>query len=123
MNFPDDDNGKMLQMMAESGINLTQECEIDFYAVFADEQDAEVAMEELAKQELAQGGALEIQLDEANNQFELILTKVLVPEYDAIVATEEALNAFVSDYHGSSDGWGVMQPEHEHDEDDDHHHH
>lgn len=31
MQFPDDDNGKMLAAMAEAGIDLTKELDVDFF--------------------------------------------------------------------------------------------
>ena len=107
MQYPDDDNGKMLQAMAESGIDLTKALDVDFFLVFEDKRDAESALEDLVARE--EEGELEINFNEELEKWELIVTINMVPEYDAIVARELALNEFASEYEGMTDGWGVMQ--------------
>ncbi len=107
MQYPDDDNGKMLQAMAESGIDLTKSLDVDFFLVFEDKRDAESALEDLVARE--EEGELEINFNEELEKWELIVTLNMVPEYEAIVAREVALNEFASEYDGMTDGWGVMQ--------------
>ncbi|MCL2915765.1 ribonuclease E inhibitor RraB [Shewanella corallii] len=107
MQYPDDDNGKMLQAMAESGIDLTKSLDVDFFLVFEDKRDAESALEDLVARE--EEGELEINFNEELKKWELIVTLNMVPEYEAIVAREVALNEFASEYDGMTDGWGVMQ--------------
>ena len=62
MQFPDDDNGKMLAAMAEAGIDLTKALDVDFFLVFEDQRDAESALEELANSDL--DGELELNLND-----------------------------------------------------------
>lgn len=107
MQFPDDDNGQMLAAMAEAGIDLSRELEVDFFLVFEDKRDAESALEELSQSD--QAGELELNFDEESNQWEVIVCVPMVPEYDALVAKETQLNAFAQQFDGISDGWGVMQ--------------
>ncbi|MCL1036641.1 ribonuclease E inhibitor RraB [Shewanella submarina] len=107
MQYPDDDNGKMLQAMAESGIDLTKSLDVDFFLVFEDKRDAESALEDLVARE--EEGELEINFNEELEKWELIVTLNMVPEYEAIVAREVELNEFASEYDGMTDGWGVMQ--------------
>ena len=118
MHFPDDDNGKMLQAMAEAGLDLTREMAIDFFIVFEDKRDAESALEDLVAQE--SDGELEIHFNEEIEKHELIVTLTMVPEYDAVVAKEIELNDFASEYEGMTDGWGVMQHQDGDDDFDDH---
>jgi hypothetical protein len=107
MQFPDDDNGSMLQAMAESGIDLTQALEVDFFLVFDDQRDAESALEALSQQD--QDGELELVFNEEITKWELIVAINMVPAYDALVAKETELNTFAAEFDGMTDGWGVMQ--------------
>jgi len=107
MQFPDDDNGQMLAAMAESGIDLTCELEVDFFLVFKDKRDAESALEVLTQQD--EQGELELHFDEEANQWEVIVSIQMVPEYDALNTKETQLNDFAKEFDGISDGWGVMQ--------------
>jgi hypothetical protein len=122
MQFPDDDNGAMLQAMAESGIDLTQALEVDFFLVFDDQRDAESALEALSQQD--QDGELELVFNEEITKWELIVAINMVPAYDALVAKETELNTFAAEFDGMTDGWGVMQHQEGDDEftDDDHVH-
>ena len=107
MQFPDDDNGKMLTAMAESGIDLTKALNVDFFLVFEDQRDAESALEELTKSDLE--GEVELLLNDESGKWELIVCLNMVPEYDAIVEQEVSLNHFAEEFGGMTDGWGVMQ--------------
>ncbi|MGL4475126.1 MAG: ribonuclease E inhibitor RraB [Shewanella sp.] len=114
MQFPDDDNGQMLAAMQESGIDLSQALDVDFFLVFEDKRDAESALEDLSASEL--NGELELTFNEELEKWELIVCLNMVPEYDALVAKETWLNIFAGEFDGQSDGWGVMQHQHGDDE-------
>ncbi|GLS82662.1 ribonuclease E inhibitor RraB [Paraferrimonas haliotis] len=107
MNFPDDDNGKMLQAMADAGMSLDQSLDIDFFMMFEDQSDAESAMAQFEDDN--PGAFIEVHLDEEQGLWELIVSKHMVPDYDAIVISEERLDEFAKGFNGYSDGWGVMQ--------------
>lgn len=70
MQFPDDDNGKMLQAMQESGIDLSKPLDVDFFLVFDDQRDAESALEDLSQSE--QAGEVELQFNEEIEKWETI---------------------------------------------------
>ncbi|QIJ05014.1 ribonuclease E inhibitor RraB [Shewanella chilikensis] len=120
MQFPDDDNGKMLQAMQESGIDLSKPLDVDFFLVFDDQRDAESALEDLSQSE--QAGEVELQFNEEIEKWELIVCINMVPEYQALVTRETELNSFAAEFDGMTDGWGVMQHQDGDDEfaDDDH---
>ncbi|WP_144214179.1 ribonuclease E inhibitor RraB [Shewanella donghaensis] len=107
MQFPDDDNGKMLAAMAESGIDLTVALDVDFFLIFDDQRDAESALEALT--ETALQGELELNFSEEIEKWELIVCLNMVPSYDDLVAKEVELNTFAQEFDGMTDGWGVMQ--------------
>ncbi|ASJ96348.1 MULTISPECIES: ribonuclease E inhibitor RraB [Shewanella] len=120
MQYPDDDNGKMLAAMADAGIDLTKALDVDFFLVFEDQRDAESAVEELAKSDLE--GELELHLNDELGKWELIVCINMVPEYQAIVDQEFELNEFAAEFGGATDGWGVMQHQEGDDEFADHDH-
>ncbi|GIU51349.1 MULTISPECIES: ribonuclease E inhibitor RraB [Shewanella] len=107
MQFPDDDNGKMLAAMAESGIDLSVALDVDFFLIFDDQRDAESALEALAQTDL--NGELELNFSEEIEKWELIVCLNMVPSYDDLVAKEIELNTFAQEFDGMTDGWGVMQ--------------
>ncbi|MGB0894647.1 MAG: ribonuclease E inhibitor RraB [Parashewanella sp.] len=107
MQFPDDDNGKMLAAMADSGIDLSQSMDVDFFLVFDAQRDAETALEDLVKSE--KDGDVELLFNEETTKWELIVSINMVPNYDDVIATETELNAFAEEFDGMTDGWGVMQ--------------
>ena len=122
MQFPDDDNGKMLAAMAEAGIDLTKALDVDFFLVFDDQRDAETALEELANSDLE--GEVELNLNDELGKWEIIVCINMVPDYDDLVEQETILNYFAAEFGGMTDGWGVMQHQEGDDEfmDDDHVH-
>ena len=69
-------------------------------------------------------GELELNFDEENTKWEVIVCLQMVPEYAALVGKETELNSFAQEFDGISDGWGVMQNQGGDDEfaDDDHVH-
>ncbi|KPZ70512.1 hypothetical protein AN944_02260 [Shewanella sp. P1-14-1] len=120
MQFPDDDNGKMLAAMAESGIDLSVALDVDFFLIFDDQRDAESALEALTQTDLK--GELELNFSEEIEKWELIVCLNMVPAYETVVAKEIELNDFAQEFDGMTDGWGVMQHQEGDDEfaDDDH---
>ena len=107
MQFPDDDNGKMLAAMVESGIDLSKPLDVDFFLLFEDKRDADVAYENLPSLDLK--AVIELNLNDEIGKWELIVCVNMVPEYDLLVERESFLNDFAHDFGGMSDGWGVMQ--------------
>lgn len=120
MQFPDDDNGKMLQAMADAGIDLSVALDVDFFLVFEDQRDAESATEELGKSDLE--GEIELLLNDESGKWELIVCLNMVPDYNTIVEQELSLHEFAQEFGGVTDGWGVMQNQEGDDDfaDDDH---
>ncbi|MFQ6371808.1 ribonuclease E inhibitor RraB [Shewanella sp. YIC-542] len=106
MQFPDDDNGQMLQAMQDAGMDLSQALVVDFFLVFAEQRDAESALEDLTA---AAEHEVELNFNEDIDKWEITASVKMVPGYDAIVAKETALNDFAMQFDGMTDGWGVMQ--------------
>lgn len=107
MQFPDDDNGKMLAAMQDAGMDLTQKLMIDFFLIFDDQRDGESALQELTKSNVE--GDAELNLNDELGKWELIVTLNMLPEYDLLINKEQELNQFAQNFGGMSDGWGVMQ--------------
>ncbi|GGI75549.1 ribonuclease E inhibitor RraB [Shewanella gelidii] len=107
MQFPDDDNGKMLAAMAEAGIDLSKPLAVDFFLVFDDQRDAESALEEIVNSDLEADS--ELNMNDELAKWELIVGIEMVPEYELLVEQETILHEFAQEFGGQSDGWGVMQ--------------
>lgn len=108
MQFPDDANGDMLQVLSEAGLDLTQPMPLDFYLVFKRQDKAEQAEHALVAQYPHQ--AVSLYCNPAN-QWEIKLTITMLPSYEAIRLLEKELEAFARKFAGLTDGWGVMEPE------------
>lgn len=107
MQFPEDDNGKMLAAMQESGIDLSKPLDVDFFLVFDDKRDAESALENAVNLDIK--AQTELNLNDELGKWELIVCVNMLPEYDSLIAQETALHEFAEEFGGVSDGWGVMQ--------------
>ena len=107
MQFPDDANGDMLQLLMESGLVLDQPTELDFYVFFKRQDKAESALTTMA--ERYPDGRLSLALDSAQ-QWELKLTQQVPLNYAAITEFESGLEADCKQLGGKYDGWGVQEP-------------
>lgn len=110
MQFPDDENGDVLRRMAESGFDFSIPHDVEFFAVFRTEREADV----VARQFVADraGGerivAIETQPAEKGGM-ELMLVKSMLVTHENVSAFEARLAERVSQHDGYMDGWGVLQ--------------
>ncbi|WP_028115725.1 ribonuclease E inhibitor RraB [Ferrimonas senticii] len=117
MSFPNDANGELLELMQGEGIDLSQSYMLDFYVIFAEEQQANDAAARVARE--FEGAGLFVNFADDANMWELRLQQEMVPEYDAITAIETLLNKLCKQFKGKTDGWGMLEPEDEFDDQDD----
>ncbi|MCH8536664.1 MAG: ribonuclease E inhibitor RraB [Alkalimonas sp.] len=108
MQFPDDANGDMLQVLTEAGLDLTQPTALDFYLIFKRQDKAERAEQALVTQYPHEPVSLYCN---PANQWEIKITLTMLPSYDAISQQEKEFDAFARKFAGHHDGWGVMEPE------------
>ncbi len=101
-----EENADVLRRMTEDGDDLTQSRDIDFNHLFAREEDA------IAFQEMVRGnGYSEVMRDFWPEESSWLTTVAIrmVPELEAITATELALNEIALPLDGRPDGWGCVE--------------
>lgn len=119
MNFPNDDDGALLQMLFEHGVDLSAPLELEFGLLCSDEAAALKVEKELQETgykaraiydegELEEGEAM----TEANEEFwpswAVIVYITMIPHYDDIVKTQTQLDILAKPFGGEADGWGAV---------------
>ncbi|MBF7074574.1 ribonuclease E inhibitor RraB [Glaciecola sp. MH2013] len=118
-NFPDDEDGNVLKILAERGLDMTAPIEIEF-AIFAKDESAAKA---IANEMERVGLNAEIDFDEGdlddgeaptedNREFwpcwSIYHVVTIVPSYQEIVSIQKRLDVAAKPYGGYSDGWNVQ---------------
>lgn len=119
--YPNDDDGKVLKFMAESGIDMTASIEIEFPIDSKDEETSEKIGEKLKQNgygnieidfdegELKKGEKMTAENEEFWPSWTVYTTFNMIPKYDQIIKIQKDLNALVIPLGGKSDGWGLTQ--------------
>lgn len=126
MQFPNDANGVVLQSMADAGMDLTQEYEIEFCHLFPDEASAlkmnrrmtemKIDVELYNNAELMEDAEEDEfgEIDESIGEgFDVICLVTMVPTHEEITRVELELGEIARECGGEADGWGVMQDDEE----------
>lgn len=103
-NFPNDDDGNVLQALHEKGIDLTKPREIEFYCYVSDLEQAN----EVAAKTKALGFIPDIYEDETTSKISVYNTKRMVPTYQDIMEKQKILNSTLKAYGTVCDGWGTL---------------
>ncbi len=115
--FPDDDDGRVLQDMAASGIDLSKPRAIDFMIDVKSESAGKRLTEDLARK----GYSVQLEYDPGEPDFEsgvddeedfgpswtVYATVTIVPEYDELIARQKALNEIATRHGAKCDSWGT----------------
>jgi len=101
--FPDNADGDTLWRMHISGDDLNAAREIDFWSVFAEEQDAIG----FAVAGLRQGW--KISFSELEDEWQVGAHLIMVPTYDSITNFQDEFAAAISPFNGAIDGWGCFE--------------
>jgi len=102
--FPNDDDGKVLQVLHEKGVDLTKPREIEFYCYVSDLALAN----EVAAKTKALGFLPDIYEDETTSKISVYNTKKMVPTYQNIVENQRTLNSLLEAFGTKCDGWGTL---------------
>lgn len=103
--FPNDDNGAVLQTLFDAGIDLTVEHDIEFMHVLPDEKAAD-AMQRHLRQLGLNGDVVENELD---GEFDVAVVVRMIPSHAEITRVEKQLAALAESNGGRPDGWGIEQ--------------
>lgn len=104
--FPQDDSGDVLRRMQSKGDALTKPRDIDFVAIFADEN----AVESFAGDVRELGYRVEVERGDVKPQlpWDARVIRNMIPTYEAITEFENVLEGIASKYGGQNDGWGCI---------------
>ena len=109
MDFPNDDNGDVLRRMADHGFDFSIPHEIEFFAIFATEENAEEIAKVYVRDREAGRPIRKIETGPYDSGHELFLAVEMLATHKNISDFESELLARIADRGGRLDGWGVMQ--------------
>ncbi|WP_220446259.1 ribonuclease E inhibitor RraB [Microbulbifer harenosus] len=107
--YPDDVNGDVFRRLEEHNFDFSKEYPVDFYAVYATEEEAD-SIAKLYVQDWKNGGNfknIETRPCEKGGM-ELELVPIMKLTYENIVGFENTLAERTSKVNGYLDGWGVL---------------
>ncbi|RLS56486.1 MAG: ribonuclease E inhibitor RraB [Planctomycetota bacterium] len=133
MEFPNDENGSVLQSMQDAGMDLNREYNVEFWHVFKEETSAQ----EMERRVSALGIQTEVfdnsELDESdlfdddedgdddgesfegddeemelNEGFDVLCIVPMIPTHAGITEMEQKLGKIAESCGGEADGWGVL---------------
>lgn len=119
MNFPNDDDGALLQMLAENGVNLSAPMDLEFGVHCPDETSA-LQIEQVLQAagykahalydegDLDEGEAMTDENEESWPYWAVVAFINMVPAYDEIVRIQAHLQELSHSLGGESDGWGAV---------------
>lgn len=112
-NFPDDETGQVLELMEDSGMDLTEPCDIEFSHLFDHESQARnmaTAAEALgARVEVFEPEELDDDEEIEESAWDVVCTFEMVPTHKGITTRETELSQLAESLGGHADGWGVLQ--------------
>ena len=102
--YPDDENGKVLKNMSNRGINLDREYEIDFFHFFKNEKSAVDMVREINM--MYENVKASIYINDVANGFDVYVSAKIYPTHSNISSAELLFAEIAEKYNGKSDGWG-----------------
>ena len=110
MIFPDDENGDVLRRMADSDFPFSQPHDVDFFALFARNDDAAfVAKQFIADHKAGNRVAAVKTSAHESGGTELKIVKSMLVTHENVSAFETLLAERCARFDSKLDGWGVMQ--------------
>ncbi len=103
--FPNDENGQLLQQMYNAGDDITQPRIVDFCFVFTDRERALAFVTDVNDKNIESC----LSWYGEKSMWQVIIKQDMAPEYERITVTESALAAKAQKVGGKADGWGCMQ--------------
>ena len=104
MQFPDDDNGRVLKEMMDSGDDLSKPRLIEFQHVFTSKEDALAFIGAVSNET----DRFELSWFEAKRSWNVQVARYMIPTYRGVTSLELALEAEARKHNGQPDGWGCF---------------
>ena len=117
--FPDDEDGAVLASLAEAGVDLSQQLELEFVI----DAPHEAAANKIAEAVRAGGHACQVEYDEGEPDedgevdaddeefvpsWAIYVGIEMVPEHARIVQLQQMFTQLAEPHGGACDGWGAM---------------
>jgi hypothetical protein len=107
--YPDDLNGDVFRRMEADNFDFSIEHPVEFYAVYATEQEADLIARQYVKDRKEGQKFVNIETFPCEDGgMELELVPVMMVTYENIVAFEKTLTERTSEVEGYLDGWGII---------------
>ncbi|MGN4425332.1 ribonuclease E inhibitor RraB [Bacillus cereus group sp. MYBK30-1] len=104
MNFPKDEDGKVLKMLYKQGADFSKSHEVEFFIAIPNQDSGERILLQLKENGL--NG--ELNYDEEFEEWTCICSKEMMLNYEDIVRIQEELDELSKQLGGYIDGWGTM---------------
>ncbi|TRX55894.1 ribonuclease E inhibitor RraB [Thalassomonas sp. M1454] len=105
MNFPNDENGSVLNEMHQAGVDLTKVTTVKFFQLFEDEKNARAMAEHLETEKIAID--VEVHPDKTSGVWDVDCCIEILPSYENIVSKEAMFEKLARKFDGYNDGWGI----------------
>ena len=102
--LPDDADGAVLRQLAEDGNDLSKFMVIDFHVIVPD-QEVGLEFGEAARQS---GYKTELSYDQDQDEFTAWCSKLMLPDYQALIDAQVELAELALPFGGALDGWGTI---------------
>ena len=110
VNFPDDENGDVFRRMQQSGFDFALPHDVEFFAFFATETDADACAMMFVADRAAGDPLVGIETRPSHRGgMEPELVRRMVLTHDAVTAFERLFRQRADAHGGTLDGWGVLQ--------------
>lgn len=104
MQYPEDENGFVLQSMFNKGVNLERKYEIDFFHLFQDEESAVKMAQEINSK--YSDVKIAISINDVAGGFDVYVSKTMEPTHKLITEFESKYGEVAIKFGGKTDGWG-----------------
>ncbi|QNG60278.1 ribonuclease E inhibitor RraB [Metabacillus idriensis] len=104
MNFPKDEDGKVLNMLYKEGLNFKKPHMIDFYVAVPDQKNGEAILKALSDK----GYKFMMEYDDDVEEWTCFGSVKMHLKHNEIVGMQKKLDEICKPLGGYADGWGVM---------------
>jgi hypothetical protein len=104
LDFPNDENGRVLRRMYDGGDDLTQSRMVEFCFVFPDRELALAFVRDISDQTVQSC----LSWYQAKLMWQVIVKRDMIPDHGAITEMEATLALKAEGVGGKADGWGCM---------------
>ncbi|WP_144560243.1 ribonuclease E inhibitor RraB [Shouchella miscanthi] len=104
VDFPNDDDGAVLQSLKDSGVDMSKPREVEFILLCPNRRIAR----KVAKLVELEGYVVDVDEDEGHEEFVLVCKKVISLTHAEIVKQQHDLEEITAKYEVKIDGWGAM---------------